>query len=379
MKTIAIFSGFASPHLGGVERYTENIAKKLEEFGYKVFIVTTNSHHLKSFEVIGNISYFRLPSKKIFKQRYPILDKNQEYYDLLVMLDQEKIDFIICNTRFYVTSLLGVSIAKKKNVPSIVIEHGGGYLEIGKNIIGHQILDFFGHIYEHIITSLVKRKTSDFYAVSKRSMSWLKTFNITAKGTVYNSISSTLYQEFKSKEYLPKSNGEMFISFAGRIIEEKGIILLLEAFSRLNADNTKLIIAGEGPILENLKAKYESPSIIFLGKLNYEETMSLMSQSDIFVNPSIYAEGMPTAVLESGVLKNAVVATDRGGVTEIITDDSLGVIVEDNTESIYKALKNLVENDAIRYGLQEKIHQRVQEHFTWDVTVKKLIQEVIEQ
>ena len=40
-KTVAIFNGYYIPHLGGVERYTYNIAKKLTEKGYRVIIITT--------------------------------------------------------------------------------------------------------------------------------------------------------------------------------------------------------------------------------------------------------------------------------------------------------------------------------------------------
>ena len=41
MKTIAIFSGYYLPHLGGVERYTYNLSKKLHDMGYKITIVTS--------------------------------------------------------------------------------------------------------------------------------------------------------------------------------------------------------------------------------------------------------------------------------------------------------------------------------------------------
>ena len=41
MQTIAIFSGYYLPHLGGVERYTYNLAQKLKKMGYKIIIITS--------------------------------------------------------------------------------------------------------------------------------------------------------------------------------------------------------------------------------------------------------------------------------------------------------------------------------------------------
>ncbi|XP_018645228.1 dna2/nam7 helicase family member, putative [Schistosoma mansoni] len=72
--------------------------------------------------------------------------------------------------------------------------------------------------------------------------------------------------------------------------------------------------------------------------------MSLLSQSDIFVNPSIYAEGLPTAVLEAGMLKCAVLATDRGGVKEVITSPSQGIIIDDTISDIKRQLDYLIEH-----------------------------------
>lgn len=379
MKTIAIFSGFTSPHLGGVERYTEKIAQQLVSLGYRIIIVTSNSHQLSPIERDQAITYYRFPSKQLFKQRYPILDKNDLYHSMLAELMEERIDFVICNTRFYLTSLMGLKLAKRKAIPSIVIEHGGGYVQVGENVKGHQLIDLFAKVYEHVITFFVKAYQPDFYAVSKRSMAWLKTFGIKAKGVIYNSVDSDLYESFKSKAYLPALQDKVIITFAGRVIKEKGILLLLEAFEQLtHKDKAVLVVAGDGPLLVSLRDSYkEDQSIIFTGKLNFAETMSLLSQSDIFVNPSIYAEGLPTAVLEAGMLKCAVLATDRGGVKEVITNPSQGIIIDDTISDIKRQLDYLIEHKEKRCDLQEAVHQQVLSGFTWEVTVRQLVAEVI--
>lgn len=54
-KSIAIFSSFITPHLGGVERYTDNLAKQLVLLGYKPILVTANYQNEKEIETINEI------------------------------------------------------------------------------------------------------------------------------------------------------------------------------------------------------------------------------------------------------------------------------------------------------------------------------------
>lgn len=359
VKTIAIFTAFIYPHLGGVERFTVKIAETLVKKGIKVIIVTTNSHNLSDREENGDIKIYRFPSKKYFKSRYPIFEKNTIYKELLMQLSNENIDYVICNTRFYLTTLMGLELAKKKSIPSIVIEHGGGYVQVGTSIKGHLILDFLAKIYEHWITFLVKSYQPKFAAVSLNGIEWLKRFHITTNEVLHNSVDSTLLKEFEKLEYIPNPSNQILVLFAGRIVEEKGIILLLEAFSKIqNSKNVKLVIAGDGPLLDSLKQSYQDENILYLGKLDYDSTMTLMKQSDIFVAPSIYAEGGPTAVIEAGMMKCAVIATNRGVVPEVISDEKTGIIVNDNVNSIRNSLEEFIINHEKRKLLQETIHQK---------------------
>ena len=51
MKTIAIFSGYHLPHLGGIERYTDNLSKELVKKGYKVIIISSDYQFDKNYIV----------------------------------------------------------------------------------------------------------------------------------------------------------------------------------------------------------------------------------------------------------------------------------------------------------------------------------------
>lgn len=374
MKKICIFTGYALPHLGGVERYTDKIAEEMSKMGYEITIVTTNENNYADYEKKDNYEIFRLPIYKLFKKRYPILKKNKKYRAIIKEIENKKFDAYICQTRFHLTTFAGVKIAKKNNIIPIVIEHGSNHFTVN-----NKILDFFGEKYEHFLTNKLKRYNPIFYGVSERCNNWLKHFKIESSGVLYNSISEKDYNEFKKKTYIKdKSSNKIYIAFIGRIIKEKGVEMLLESFSNLNKkySNIELFIAGDGPKLEEYKNNYVNSKIHFEGKITYEEVMALCNDTDIFVHPSMFPEGLPTSILEAGLMKCAVIATDRGGTKEVINVDRFGIIIEENIDSLTKSLEELINDKSKIEYLKNNLHERILENFTWKITAQKLIKEI---
>ena len=224
MKKIAIFSGNYLPHLGGVERYTYNLAKKIFEKGNKVIIVTSRyDKNLKQIEELPYAKIYRLPTFKLFAKRYPINKKNREFKRIMRMLQEENIDSAIIQTRFWTTSYFASKFVKRNNIPACVIEHGSAHFTVN-----NKILDKFGEIYEHKITDYVKNNIKDFYGVSKKCTEWLNHFDIKANGVFYNSIDTSEAGQYKN--YINKNNNKIIITYVGRMIEEKGVLKLIDAF-----------------------------------------------------------------------------------------------------------------------------------------------------
>lgn len=159
MKTVAFFSGYYLPHTGGIERYEYNLARKLSKRSVKVVIVTTKyEEDLKDVEELEYATIYRLPIYKLFSSRYPIIEKNKKYKEMMAQLEQEDIKYCVLNTRFQLTSLLGAKFAKKHHIPMCIVEHGTSHFTVY-----NKILDFFGHIYEHLLTNTIKKYVNDFY------------------------------------------------------------------------------------------------------------------------------------------------------------------------------------------------------------------------
>lgn len=366
---IAIFTGFYIPFLGGIERYTSKLAGELTSLGHEVIIVTTNHDNLPSC-VPGNPTVFRLPTHRMFKNRYPILRKNTEFKKLMHEIESLGIDGVICNTRFQLTTLLGARFAKRHKLPVIVIEHGSSHFSVGVGA-----LDILGKAYEHVLTYLVKAYVDNFYGVSKRCNEWLGHYHIEAKGVFYNSVDADTHGVFSMQPY-KRSFGDdsIVITYAGRILKEKGVELLIKSFLEIERkyDNVVLVIAGDGPLLPFLKEKYRGPRIFFEGKLTYEDTMRLFNCTDIFCYPSMYPEGLPTSILEAGIMGCAVIATDRGGTVEVINSRRYGIIIDENQDSLVKALNDLVLDPGRLSKLKVNLQKRIEQSFTWRMTAQKV-------
>lgn len=373
MKTIAIFSGYFLPHLGGVERYTYNLSKKLKEMGYNIIIVTSRySPELQEIEQTEYAKIYRLPTRKIVSSRYPINKNNKRCKELFKMIEAENIDSIIIQTRFWTTSYLASKFVSKTNIPACLIEHGSTHFTVN-----NKILDKFGEIYEHKLTESIKKNVKDFYGVSKKCTEWLKHFNIEAKGVFYNSIDTSEGEE--NKQYIKKEENKVVITYIGRMIEEKGVLKLINIFKKLEEkyNNLELNLAGSGPILEKIIAENKNQKKInILGKISHDEVLKLLGRTNIFVNPSSFSEGLPTSILEAGMMECAVVATPMGGTTEIISNDNLGYICGFEEPEIQEKIEKLVINPEEVKKLGKNIKEEVINKFSWDSTAKHIAETI---
>lgn len=368
MKTIAIFTAYCFPHLGGIETYIDNLIKELLKMNNRVILVTTKFTDNLNYNESENLKIIQLPMYDIFKNRYPIIKHNNEEKKLIKELDNYDISAIIVNTRFHLTSHVGAKYGKKKNIPVLLIEHGSSYITVN-----NKFLDIIANMYERFLTRKIKKNVNGFYGVSERCNTWLKKLNINASGVFYNAIDSNIYND--NKKYIPSANSKV-ITYAGRILVEKGVVNLLDAFLKLDHNDYVLKIAGDGPVLEELKAKYCRNNIVFLGRLSHDDTVKLLAETDIFVYPSMYPEGLPTSVLEAGLMKCAIVATDRGGTKEVVCNGKYGIIVEENVDDLVDKLNYLIINPSIIDEMKESIHDRVINNFTWHETANTIIKEI---
>lgn len=374
-KKIGIFTGYYLPKVGGVERYTNKLATEFKKNGYDVVIITSQYTNLPNEET-QDFKIYRLPVFNLFRNRYPLIKKNEKFKELEQKIIDEKFDFILCQTRFHLTSYVGCKIAYKYNIPMMLLDHGSNHFTVN-----NKILDYFGAKYEHWLTNKIKKMNHNFYGVSKRCTEWLKHFDINARGVIYNSIDGQDAEKYKNKKFEIEGcnlKNKTVITYAGRLIKEKGILLLMDSFNTLKKKNKNIIllIAGDGPLKNEILNSCDGNNIIYVGKLNYDQVMSLYNITDIFVYPSMFPEGLPTGILEAGIMNCAVVATDRGGTIEVINDDKYGLICKENITDLTNKLQLFLDNPKKISECKINLHDRVLNNFTWNVTAKHAMEEM---
>lgn len=163
---------------------------------------------------------------------------------------------------------------------------------------------------------------------------------------------------------------------AGRLTAQKNHHQLLVAFARLleQGRDVEMHIAGEGPLERELKDLAEELGITarveFLGlQLNIDERMRA---ADAFVLASLW-EGMPNVIMEAMATGVPVVATDVGGVGELITDGETGLLVEPGTpEALARGMARLMDMESDIYrSLAAQAYNLIDARFSLTETAGK--------
>ncbi|WP_207532067.1 glycosyltransferase [Desertivirga arenae] len=114
--------------------------------------------------------------------------------------------------------------------------------------------------------------------------------------------------------------------YVGRLTKDKGIEVLLNAFSKTNAE---LKIIGDGPLKDQvLEAAKENPRIIYEGLKKHSEIDAEMKKASALIFPSVWYEGMPMTILEAFSSGTPVIASNLGAMKSLITDCYNGLLFE---------------------------------------------------
>ncbi|MBR4785155.1 MAG: glycosyltransferase [Fibrobacter sp.] len=189
-----------------------------------------------------------------------------------------------------------------------------------------------------------------------------------------------------------KVTGKFKILFVGRHIERKGICYLIEAAKYLPRDKFEIRIVGVGDLTEKLKelakavdtpaARHaEGPAeIIFTGKLSPEALANEYKTANVFTLPAIVdnkgdTEGLGVVLIEAMELGLPVVASDVGGIPDVVVDGESGILVpEKDPQALANAYKRLESDPALVQQLLEGSRRRIAECFTWDGIVARQIE-----
>lgn len=173
--------------------------------------------------------------------------------------------------------------------------------------------------------------------------------------------------------------GALILS-VGKMTENKGFHLLLRAFAAMDRPDASLVIVGDGPQRAELEALRRELGlerrVLFPGAVRNEDLAAWYSAANLFVLSSS-REGWPNVLCEAQAIGLPVVATRVWGIPEIVTDPSLGILVEERSaESLRTAISLALSNS------WDSVHiERVGRSRTWDKVageVERVIADVVD-
>ena len=167
-----------------------------------------------------------------------------------------------------------------------------------------------------------------------------------------------------------KDTDKFTFLFVGRIVRDKGINELVEAFMRVREGrNVRLLLVGQyednlDPVSEETRMRIEKcEDIVYAGPQYGRDLLAYYAVSDSFVFPS-YREGFPNTVLEAGAMGLPSIVTDINGSREIIKDGKNGMIIlPRSVETLAEAMLRMVEDKTMRKQMAENAREMIVSRF----------------
>src|SRR3990167_5422294 len=381
------------PHdFGGSEWSTYYLAKELIKNGHQVIIVTPN-YGTKSEEFFEKIKIVRFPFFKKIKNKSPVSPYWHtglpwlivSTFYLIKICKRESADIIHVQGKYFSPAAYFAKLILK--IPAVLTVRdyqlicNYGFCIWGKtracSLLEYFTKDFTFYTKNYLKTpSFFLTIANLFFAVNSRITKYFYSFFAKkldlcicisrAQAKIYRENGfkkiKVIYNPMSFSKVDFKQDSEKQIVYAGRLTPGKGPVLLFEALPQVfkKFRNLKILIAGEGLLKDELKtiAKQNNfgEKIDFLGQLDHPKLLEIYSKSLLTVVPSIWPEPFGRVALESISQGTPVVATDTGGLKEIVDNSVTGYVTQATPESIAQGIimairhnKNLRENIKSNY------------------------------
>lgn len=199
---------------------------------------------------------------------------------------------------------------------------------------------------------------------------------------LYNGTNEKQFHPEKLKQSTYEIDNNPRILFVGRLSENKGVHLLIEAIRKVVEDypDATLVIVGASWFNTELDSEYyhrlkdlSEPirdNIEFTGYVPHAEIPEVYRSADLCVVPSIWKEPFGVVVCESMATGLPTIVTDRGGPPEIVGDTGIVVNPED-TDLMAEKIELVLSDSSLAHELGRQARRRIEEKFTWNIVAEK--------
>jgi glycogen synthase len=340
MQKILQLTAHFSPNVGGVETHLDDLVRGLVEKKYQVFVLTylplTAHADAKIWESSNNLRILRIPWMtglfyKLVKN--PILE------------------FLYLSPGLFIVTPLVLLFSR----PDVIHTHGliaGAVGVLWGKLFGIKTITTTHSLYHFPTKGLYKTFAKWIFGTSSRvlTLSRQSKGEIEKLGIESEKIRVFTYwvdlNKFKKITDAKKELGwekKFVVFFVGRLVEEKGILVLLESVKSWNKQ-IYLVVAGTGPLEGFVRNEAKkSKNLGYVGKIDNDKLPLYYSAADLVTVPSTHDEGFGRVILESLACGTPVVAANRGAIPEAM-DNRVGELIDINISNIAKSVSNFYNN-----------------------------------
>jgi glycosyltransferase involved in cell wall biosynthesis len=361
------------PYFGGTEKVVYEFGKRLAK-KHGISILTSQIPGTSNYEEIDGMKVYRTPS--IYLKNLPSFMPPPYTISPLLIRDLFKrqdadVFHIHCRYFYYLGTLLSIKYLMRKKL--MLTLHNAK--PDGISFMTDKSAALYDAVWGHRIMENCDRIT----AVSRYTKEVTVPRHLQHNAeVVYNGVDEKRFKPRRDNSVREKfgvGNAPLLLT-NGRLVTQKGMYYLIEAFYMLkkNFKDAKLIIIGKGPLRDELGSQCfrlgVQDSVSFVTGIPENELPLYYNAATLFVLPSLWE---PSAVVlyEALASGKAIVATNAGGNSEIVSSKCGILVPPRNPTELCDQVRLLLEDEKLRKRMEKNSRERAVENFTWDIAAKR--------
>jgi len=366
---IAQISPYFYPHVGGVEKFTYELSRRLNNEGHEVYVIShLHNTNLPRYEKIDGVTVIRL--KPLFK-----LYKSVIIPHIITIIKRIKPDIV-----HYEGLAAGILEFDAYDAPKVMTYHNDPLLS------SDALYNFLGIFYRNSFWKRNINKIDLFVSLTKYMLEKSPYLSLVPKEKlriIPNAVDTEKFRLFNHDKYsLKESLGLeeyfvlLFVGSLERWHRYKGLEVLLRALQLIEKNDIILVVVGEGSLKSYyIRLAYRlgvANKIRFLGYVSETKLIMYYNAADAFILPSLSVENFPTVILEAMACKTPVIASDLPTIREIIKDGYNGLLFKraEYRELSTKILQ-LYEDTRMIKRITENGYNEVITKYSWEKVGKQ--------
>jgi glycosyltransferase involved in cell wall biosynthesis len=363
------------PHVGGIEKVVNEQSKRLRNKNFSPMVVTNRIGTPQKYVVDGVPVECYESLNTGFRLGIPYsIPTVTSFPTFLKAVSSSKI--IHAHGHPYLTSLTAGKLAKIYNKPFLLTQHN-------TYIAYNNLFDKIENLNDLTVGKQNLNTADKIIAVSNATKDYVLRLGAKPKKVevIHNGVdlqkfkpNTKIRDEMRRKLGIPLE--AVVVLTVRRLVYKNGVDTLIDSANIAVKKNKRIVFlaVGKGPDMEGVKVRIHELRIEsnfkLAGFVSDEDLPGYYNAADLFVLPSKSGEGLPLVALEAMACALPVIATDVGGMREVLMEDYGKLVPANQPELLAKAILNYAEIDFSKRKLE--LRAMMEQRFSWDTNVERL-------